>query len=462
MMKEKYDTLAKLIIENVGGTSNIHKLTHCMTRLRFVVNDVSLVQFDLLKALDGVAGVIHSNGQVQVIIGLHVIKVYDEINNIIEPNENRRLKIKPIKQTPIQQFTSIMTDIFVPFFGAIAACGILSGILSILVSIHVLDSNGSTYHILYSIANGFFYYMPILLAYSASKRFSLPVIEGLVIGAGLMHPNLLSSSTVIHDSLFSIGIMMPPSGDYSNSAIPIIIAIAFASWFEKKYAKYIPEMIKQFAVPLITCIVTFVFTLFVIGPIANNLTYSLSFVLNQLENLNIFIYSGFLGAIWIFVLMTGLHFAILPIIMNNFAVLGYDTTLSSTFGLNFVCIGILLAIRLKTKNKDLQKKCFPSIISAAFGVVEPGLYGVITNSKKTFYLTSLVNCIIGIGMAISGVCAYRFAGFGIFGYASYTDTTGISNSNLLWAFVWSLIAVVLGFLFTYFVYDEKGLKEDKE
>ncbi len=455
MMKEKYDTLAKLIIENIGGISNIHQLTHCMTRLRFVVNDGSLVQFDLLKSLDGVVGVINSNGQVQVIIGLHVTQVYDEIKKIIEPNNNQRFKTKHIKQSPIQQFTSIMTDIFVPFFGAIAACGILSGILSILVSIHFLDADGSTYHILYSIANGFFYYMPILLAYSASKRFSLSVIEGLVIGAGLMHPNLLSSSTVIHDSLFSICVMMPPSGDYSNSAIPIIVAIAFASWFEKKYAKHIPEMIKQFTVPLITCVVTFIFTLFVIGPVTNNLTYSLSFILNKLENLNVFIYSGFLGAIWIFVLMTGLHYAILPIIMNNFAVLGYDTTLSSTFGLNFVCIGILLAIRLKAKNKDILKKCFPSIISAAFGVVEPGLYGVITNSKKTFYITSFVNCIIGIGMALSGVCAYRFAGFGIFGYASYTDTTGISNSNLLWAFIWSVLAIILGFIFTYFVYDIK-------
>ncbi len=457
-MKENYDTLAKLIVEQVGGISNINKLTHCMTRLRFVVKDISLVQFEQLKSIEGVAGVIHSNGQVQVIIGIHVTKVYDEVIKIIEPNHLESVQPKHFKQTPFQHFTSIMTDIFVPFFGVIAACGILTGILSILVSIHVLDSSGSTYHVLYSIANGFFYYMPILLAYSASKRFSLPVIEGLVIGAGLMHPNLLSSSSVIHDSLFSIGIMMPPSGDYSNSAIPIIVAIAFASWFEKKYAKYIPDIIKQFAVPLITCTVTFILTLFVIGPITNNLTYSLSFILNQLENLNIYVYSGFLGAIWILVLMTGLHFAILPIIMNNFAVLGYDTTLASTFGLNFACVGILLAIRFKSKNKDIQKKCFPSMISAAFGIVEPGLYGVITSSRKTFFITSIVNCIVGIGMAISGVHAYRFAGFGIFGYASYTDSIGTSNRCILWAFIWSIIAIILGFVMTYFVYNDEGEK----
>ncbi len=459
-MNDQYEELAKNIIKYVGGIDNIDKLTHCMTRLRFIIKDYSLVQYDALNKLEGVSGALNSNGIVHVVIGLKVKQVYDAINKILEPNQNDKQDKKRIKKTPLQQFISIMTDIYVPYFGVIAACGILSGVLSLLVSFHVLDGNGSTYNVLYCLANGFFYYLPILLAYTASKRFSFPVIEGLIIGAGLLHPNLLSSSTVAHDTLFGIGIMMPPSGDYSSSAIPIMIAIAFASWFEKKYAKYIPDIIKGFAVPLITCTTTFILTLFVIGPVTNNLTYSLSYLLKCLEDLNQVIYGGLLGAIWPLVLITGLHYAVLPIVMNNLAVLGYDTTLSSTFGFNFVCIGTLLAIRVKSKDKELKKKCFPSILSSGFGIVEPALYGVILRKRKTLVTTCLASGVIGIGMTLTGVHAFRFVGFGIFGYAAYTNLMSVDHSCMYWAFIWSLLAIVLGFVITYFSYNEdKEIKE---
>ena len=297
-MNSQYDNLAKTIVKNLGGASNIASLTHCVTRLRVVLKDESKIQVDALNSTDGIAGTIKGYGQYMIIIGIHVTDVYDAVCEVAQIDSEHAVKKATVKQTPFQLLVGIMTGVFAPFFGVLAACGILKGLLPLLVAVGILDTTGSTYNILYSLADGFFYYMPILLSYTASKHFDLPVIEGLAIGAGMLYPNLLSSSTVLHDSLLGIPVVMPPGGDYTSTAIPIIAAIAFAAWFERKYSKHLPTAIRPFLVPLITCSITFMLTLWVIGPITAGLTKGLSIALNYLENLNTLVFSGILGLIW--------------------------------------------------------------------------------------------------------------------------------------------------------------------
>lgn len=450
-----YENLAKEIIKGVGGQENIDSLTHCVTRLRFVLKDVSKVNEEALKATEGVVGVAKSIGQFQVIIGTHVGDVYKAVQQVLHGQEGpKEEKKEKFHRTPLQHFISIMTDVFAPFFSVIAACGILKGFLPLLAAAGVLSNTSGTYTILYSLADGFFYYLPIMLAYTSSKKFGLPVIEGLAIGAGLLYPNLLSTSTAAHDSLFGIPVTMPPGGDYTTTAVPIIVAIAFAAWFEKLYAKHIPAMIKSYVVPLITCFVTFVLTLFVIGPAATGVTHFLSFVLNHLEAWNNLIYSGVLGVIWQLILMMGLHYAVLPIVMNNFSTLGYDTTLSSTFGCNFAQMGAILAIRLKTKDNEMKKRCFPSLFSVSVGIIEPALYGVTLQKRSVFIITCIVSGITGLGMTLFGARAYRLAGFGVFGYAAYADPSKGGNAGILSAVIWSLFALVLSFVLTFLTYKD--------
>lgn len=452
-----YEKLAEEIVKEIGGEENIAGLTHCVTRLRFILKDESLINEEGMKSIKGVAGMVKSYGQTQVIIGTHVADVYKAVCRAahLQVDSEETPKKVQVHRNPLQHFISIMTDVFAPFYSVIAACGILKGLLPLLSAAGVLSETGGTYTILYSLADGFFYYMPILLAYTASKKFDLPVPEGLIIGAGLLYPNLLSASTVAHGSMFGIPVIMPPGGDYTSTAVPIIVAIGFAAWLEKKYARYIPEMIKAFAVPLITCTVTFMLTIWVIGPAATGVTHVLSFVLGKLENLNKLVYGGVLGLIWQLVLMFGLHYAVLPIIMNNFSTIGYDTTLSSTFGCNFAQIGATLAIRLKTKDHELKKRCFPSLFPAAVGIIEPALYGVTLQNRKTFIITCIVSGITGVGMTIFGARAYRFAGFGIFGYAAYVNPKASGSTGILIAVIWSFIALVLSFVMTYATYTEE-------
>ena len=461
-----YDALARSILKNIGGASNIDSLTHCITRLRVVVKDDSKVRVDGLNAIEGVAGTLKSYGQYMIIIGTNVPDVYDAVckaAGIKTVNDAGTQKENHVKQTLFQRFVGLMTYVFAPFFGVIAACGMLKGLLSLLVMLGTLDAAGSTYNILYSLADSFFYYMPILLAYTASKRFGLPVPEGLVIGAGMLYPNLLASSAAVHDSLLSIPVIMPPGDSYASTAIPIVAAVAFAAWFERKYEKYVPDGIKPFAVPLITCPITFMLTLWVIGPVTAGVTNVLAFLLNRLESMSHIVFSGLLGAIWQLVLMVGLHWAVLPLIITNLSTVGYDTTLSSTFGCNFAQIGAALAVMARTKDRDTKKICGSSVLPAAVGVIEPALYGVSLRRRTVFIITCVVSSITGIGMNLTGLRAYRFAGFGVFGYAAYADPTMNDSRGMMLAILWSLFALVLSFALVWLFYKEDtGKKNAKE
>ena len=225
-----YDSLAQSILDDLGGASNISSLTHCITRLRVVVKDDSKVRVESLNATQGVAGTLKSYGRYMIIIGTNVPYVYDAVCKAAHIQvESPAQKAPAADKNPLHRIVAIMTDVFAPFLGGIAACGVLKGLLSFLVTFGVLDAAGSTYNVLYSLADSFFYYMPILLAYTASKRFGLPVPEGLILAAGMLYPNLLPGSTVLHDSLFGIPLMMPPGGSYTSTALPIIAAVAFAA-----------------------------------------------------------------------------------------------------------------------------------------------------------------------------------------------------------------------------------------
>jgi len=181
--------------------------------------------------------VIQSGGQYMVVIGNHVPQVYDAVCAVghITPggavNEDGTAAAEDPnapkeKMNPFNAFVGIITGVFTPCLGVLSACGIIKGLLALFVALGVLDGSGSTYNILYSLGDCFFYFMPILLAYTASQKFGLPVTEGMVIGAGILYPYLLSSSEYAHGSLFMIPVTMPSSGDYTSSVIPIIVAIA--------------------------------------------------------------------------------------------------------------------------------------------------------------------------------------------------------------------------------------------
>ena len=451
-------------------TSNTISLTHCVTRLRFKLKDESKAQTDILKDTDGIVTVIQSGGQYMVVIGNHVPQVYDAVCAVghITPggavNEDGTAAegggdAPQEKMNPFNAFISIITSVFTPALGCLAACGMIKGLLALFVAVGILDGAGPTYNILYSLGDCFFYFMPILLAYTASKKFGLPEMEGMVIGAAMLYPYLLGNSTYAHDSLFMIPVIMPTSGDYTSSVIPIICAIAFAAWFEKLYSKYIPDTIKLFAIPLITCTVTFCLTLWVIGPIASLLAQGLSVLFTFLSNTSSILMGAVVGAFWQVLVMFGLHWAVATLAITDAATAGSTTLLIGMLGTTFAQTGAVAAIWIKTKNKKLKSLCAPAFVSAIAGVTEPAIYGITLPKKMPFIITCVVSCITGGIMGAFHTAQFSIGAMGVFSWPTFVDPVSNDASGMVTAIVVSLVATVAGFILTFLTYSDEPAKK---
>ncbi len=463
-MASKYDGLARIIIQNVGGKSNILNLTHCITRLRFTLKDESKAQTDILKDTDGIINVLKSGGQYQIVIGNHVRDVYDAVCEVghITPggavNEDgtaaEEAPKTAAKQNPLNAFLSIVTSVFIPCLGVMAACGIIKGVLALAAAAGLIDGAGSTYNILYSLGDCFFYFMPILLAFTSARKFGLPEMEGLIIAAGLLYPSLVSSSTVLHDSLFGIPVLMPATGDYTSSVLPIICSIAFAAWFEKLYAKHVPESVKLFAVPLITCTVTFCLTLWVIGPVTSLASQGLNIALGWLNSLSSVLMGAVVGGFWQILVMFGLHWAVVPLGINDLGISGSTTVMSGMLGTTFAQMGAVAAIWVKSKNVKIKSLCPPAFISAIAGITEPAIYGITLPKKTPFAITCVVSAIGGAVLVALNTVQYSLGALGVFSWPSFVDPATGATGGMIVAIVVSLLCMVASFIGVFLTYNE--------
>lgn len=462
-MVSKYDGLARIIVQNVGGRDNIIGLTHCVTRLRFKLKDESKANTDILKETDGIVTVIQSGGQYMVVIGNHVPDVY---NAVIERGHLGHIADSGVeedvvqeKKKPLDAFIGIVTAVFTPVLGMLSACGIIKGLLALFVAAGILDGAGGTYNILYSLSDSLFFYFPIILGYTAAKKFGISEFEGLIIGATMVYPSVLSSSALDISNIFGIPVIMPASGDYASSVIPVICAVAFAGWFEKKYKKWIPDTVKMFALPLITCFVTVCLTFWVIGPVASAASSLIGAAFMAIYRFSPVLMGAVVGGLWQLLVMFGLHWAITPIMINNVQTIGFDTVMVGMFGASFAQVGAVIAIYLKTKNKRLKTLCVPAIVSGVAGVTEPAIYGITLPKKKPFAITCVIGAITGGILAATGAKYYIAPGMGIFGYTAFVNTVTGDFTGMIWAIIISAAALAAGVVLVYLTYKDEETKK---
>lgn len=312
---------------------------------------------------------------------------------------------------------------------------------------------------LYSISDGFFYYMPMLLAYTAAKKFGLPEVEALAITAGIMYPTLLSGSELAHDSLFGIPIIMPAAGDYSASVIPIICTVAFAAWLERKIKPHIPDAVRLFAQPMLVCGISFILTLWVIGPVTSLLSEGLSKVFSALIGVSSILYGAVLGGVWFVLVMLGVHVAINPLVVVDYMANGYTQLLVPMFGSTFAMSGAMLAVYFKTKDKKMKSASIPSFISAVVGITEPAIYGIALPKKKPFVISCIVSAISGALLMAFGVTMYTGAGMGVFGYTAFINVYTNEISGMVTAIIISLASMAAGFILTFITYKDDAPAE---
>ena len=461
-MASKYDGLARIIIQNVGGKDNIQSITHCVTRLRFKLADESKANTDILKGTDGIVTVIQSGGQYMVVIGNHVPQVFDAVISVGHLESKSALagggddSASGEKQNPFNAFISIITSVFTPFLGALCACGIIKGLLALLVATKVMPETCGTYSFLYSLGDAAFYFLPPILGFTAAKKFKLPEMEGLVLGLALVYPYLTDGA---HDisNLFGIPVTMPPSGNYTSSVIPIILSVAFAAWFENKIVKKIvPDVIKLFAVPLITLTVTLSLTLWIIGPVASGIANVLALFFNTINTISPILMGAVVGFFWQILVMFGLHWSLVPIAMSNISTVGEDIILVAMVGTTFAQTGACLGIWLKSKDKKIKSLAPAAVVSGFAGVTEPAIYGLTLPKKAPFFRTCAVSGIAGAILCTMGVKAYQMAGMGVFAYPAYVNNATGDISGMTLTIIVTFACVVAGFISELIFYKDEA------
>lgn len=472
----KYHELAKKIVKNVGGKENVLGLVHCITRLRFTLKDEKKAKDDVLKAMEGVVTVMKSGGQYQVVIGNHVPEVFEDVMELLDLKEETKTDTKQQSGKLLDRAIDVVSGIFQPILGIMAACGMLKGLNTLLVAIGLYSAECGGYMIINAAGDALFTFLPLFLGYTAAKKFGLKPMLGLAIGAAMCYPGIQAGSlsagaeplyTLLDGTAFASPVYMNFFGipvismDYTGTVIPVILAVWFASKCEKFFNKLIPDLVKFFFVPMLTLLVTLPISLIFLGPIATFGSMLISEFTLKIRGFSPLLAGGIVGFTWQILVIFGIHWGFIPVYINNVMTLGYDNVMMPFFACTFATSAVVLAIFLKTKDKKLKEMALPNFISGIFGVTEPAIYGILLPLKKPF----IISCVAGgIGGAFYGHFNFRkfiLGGMGIFELPNMMNPDG-TMGNMIVAFVGIAISMVIGFLLTMLLYKDKKADPAKD
>lgn len=304
--------LAKEILAGVGGESNVNSLVHCATRLRFKLKNRDIVNKDQVADIPGVVTVMESGGQFQVVIGNTVSDVYQAFNGIshlVDDDQSAAPAATDEKETIFGKFVDLVSGLFTPLLGVMAGAGILKGLLSIALQLKWVVANTSTYTILNAIADSLFYFLPVLLAITAARKFKANTFVAVTIAGTLVYPSIITlANPGVHADLFGIPLVMVK---YTSTVIPIILAVYVASKIEKFLNDHLHESIKNFITPMVVLVTVVPLTLMVFGPFGVYVGNALAAVLTAIFNFSPIIAGALMATAWQILVIFGLHWGIL-------------------------------------------------------------------------------------------------------------------------------------------------------
>ncbi|WP_405168714.1 beta-glucoside-specific PTS transporter subunit IIABC [Paenibacillus sp. FSL H3-0286] len=447
-----YEQLSKDIIQSVGGEKNINNVIHCATRLRFTLNDEQKADKENLGKMKGIIGVVSKGGQFQVIVGTHVADVYKEIAKSISPNsDSGENKVKKPIGTLI---FDVISRSFSPLIGALAGAGMLKALLTVLASLHVLSADSETYKVLAGASNAVFYFLPIFLGITLSIRLGVNAYVGGSIGAALLEPNITGLSSV--ESPHFLGIPLVIS-DYSSSVFPIFIAICIYALLDKQLRKFIHKDLQMFLVPMLCLIVIVPLTILAFGPFGVNVGNLIGDAILFLSTKSGIVTGAIVGIAWTYLTVLGLHWGLVPIILENIAK-GGDPIYAMAGMAIFAQLGVALGIFLKTKDKQLKTLAGSTFIPGALsGVTEPIIYGLLTRYKRTFIYVTIAG---GVGGALSGLFKVKMEVFAFVSVLSLPAFSPLVVQAII-AGVTIVLAMVITMVFGYEDKKKVNIVEEK-
>ena len=483
--ENKYQTTAREIVKAVGGADNVKNVMHCFTRLRFTLNDNSIPNDDEVNNIKGVIDVTRANNQYQIVIGQTVEDVYDELIKLLGPEYAGQGEAAPATPAPeanqsiggkikngFFQLIGVITGSMMPVIGLLAASGMLKGILNILTNFCHMSTASPTYTIINAMGDASFYFLPLIVGFTAAQRLGSNPVVVSIIGGFLIYPDLVKiyasgkfsyflAGVGINANFFGIPIHIP---QYTYSIFPMIFAAWMAAKIEPWIKKWMPVTLRQIFTPLVEIFLVGMTVLIIVGPVISFISTGIAKVLQWLLTVNTALSGLIIGGLYQILVIFGLHWAVVPIIANDIAATGHSI-LNGIVSVTMIAQGAgALAVWFKTKhNPDLKGLSLSAAISAAVGITEPAMYGVNLKYGRVFMTSSLGAAIGGLVNGLLKVDMYGFTG-SLIGFPSFVPKAGQGNpNNLLNFWIASIVTIVAAFALTYFFgYKEQDANSPKD
>lgn len=442
-----YSVTAKELIKKLGGEKNVDSLTHCMTRLRFVLKDENGIDDKAVENIPGVMGIMKKGGQYQVIIGNNVAKCYSEINKLYGFSDTASSNGKKVKRNPVTVALDFISGCMTPMIPAIIAGGLIKVLLVVLGPslLNVISVTGDTYIIMNAIGDAAFYFLPVFIAVTASKKLGCNTYLAIMVAAMLLYPDLITLlGGEAPTKLF--GFIPVIHGSYSSSVIPAMLATILLKYVEKLVDKITPEWSKNFLKPLLIVLITAPITLCFLAPLGLVIGNGLQFVLNYIYNFAPWLAMALFAAFMPFIVMTGMHWAFVPAALLAISNPGYELMLlPAMLASNIAQAGATFAVAVKTKDSKMRQIAIPAGISALLaGVTEPAMYGVTLKLKKPMYAACIAGGVGGVIMGIVKLKAYAFATPCLTAIVQFISPDG--GKNMLFACIIAALSFVLSFV----------------
>lgn len=414
--------IAKEIIEAVGGLENIKSVTHCATRLRFIIHDEKKVNKDQVENVDKVKGAFFNSGQYQVILGTGTVnKVYEEVEkfDVNKMTHEEQKEEANQQRNKFQRAIRTFGDVFVPIIPVLVATGLFMGLRGLLMQEQILSLFGltpddiSSNFLLYTeiLTDTAFIFLPALIAWSTFRVFGGTPIIGMVLGLMLVSPSLPNAWGVATGAEPLYFFDFIPVVGYQGAVLPAFIAGIIGAKLERVIRKRVPEALDLIVTPFLTLLIMSLASLFLIGPVFHTVEgYILDAALWVLD-LPLGLAGILLGGLNQIIVITGVHhiFNMLEIqLLENLGNNPYNAIVTSAVAAQG---GATLAVALKTKRKKLKALAMPSSLSAFLGITEPAIFGVNLRYGKPFlmgliggaaggFVASILN-LAGTGMSIT-------------------------------------------------------------
>lgn len=445
--------LAKELLEEIGGKDNVVNVVHCATRLRFSLKDESKANEDKINKIKGVVTVVKKAGQFQVVIGNAVPEVYKEVMK--EGSFHEMTGGSSAKGNIFNRLIDTIAGIFPPILGTMCGAGLIKGLLAICSAAGWLSPEMGTYIVLNAIGDSVFYFLPVLLGFSAGRKFGCNPYLTALIGASLIYPDIAALGGLTGTTITFLKIPMTIM-NYSSSVIPILVAAYACSKMETFLHTKLPGAIKNFVVPMLCLLVIVPLTLFIIGPIC--LAFS-SALANGYSAIPGVIGGILVGALWQVLVIFGMHWGFIPVMMNNIAKTKSDALGATAQVAAMSQTGAAFGISLKMKNKEIRSMTLSTVVSGVFGITEPIIYGITLPRKKPFIMGVIGGAAGGAVAGVMGAKAFAMGAFGILALPSFIDpVNGITR-----AFWGSALGMVVSFVvaaaLSYLTYTDDTMEE---